>query len=322
MTIIKLCLTLRQFYMTVLKFSKLPLKLSWMYSMVSVSTNHAARTLWVLASLKKVPQFLLNSIPYYSHPLYASDRFHLHGRMAILQPYIKKEDRLLPSNYRPISLLCQAGKSMERCVHKVLYNYINEHKLLTPYQLGFVPGDSTTFQLLHTYHMFCEAVDGGKEVRVVFCDISKASDRVWHRGLIHKLRDIGCSDRLLNWFSSYLSNRRQRVIYNGQASEWTFVKAGVPQGSILGPLLFLIYINDIVNELSASVRLFADDTSLYMFCAKLESVQFRNCPAQSGNSHFVGRSGNSYFAQSNSGIARAQSGNRDKVRISIRRIRN
>ena len=176
----------------------------------------------------------------------------------------KKEDRSLPSNNRPISLLCQPGKSLERCVHKELYNYINEHKLLTPFQSGFVPGDSTTFQLLHTYHMFCEAVDSGKEVRVVFCDISKAFDRVWQRGLIHKLRDIGCSDAIIKWFSSYLSNRRQRVVLNGQTSEWTFVKAGVPQGSILGPLLFFIYINDIVNELRASVRLFADDTSLYI----------------------------------------------------------
>ena len=101
-------------------------------------------------------------------------------------------------------------------MHKELYNYINEHKLLTPLQSGFVPGDSTTFQLLHTYHMFCEAVDSGKEVRVVFCDISKAFDWVWHRGLIHKLRDIGCSDAIIKWFSSYLSNRRQRTVLNGQ----------------------------------------------------------------------------------------------------------
>ena len=176
----------------------------------------------------------------------------------------KKDDRSLPSNYRPISLLCQAGKAMERCVHKELFNYINDKKLLTPFQSGFVPGDSTTFQLLHTYHTFCEAVDSGKEVRVVFCDISKAFDRVWHMGLIHKLRDMGCSEEVLKWFSSYLTNRRQRVVNNGQTSEWTFVKAGVPQGSILGPLLFLIYINDIVIELHASVRLFADDTSLYI----------------------------------------------------------
>ena len=83
-------------------------------------------------------------------------------------------------------------------------------------------------------------------------------------GLIHKLQDMGCSNALTKWFASYLSNRRQRVVLNGQVSEWTFVKAGVPQGSILGPLLFFIYINDIVNELRASVRLFADDTSLYI----------------------------------------------------------
>ena len=157
------------------------------------------------------------------------------------QPYTKK-DRSLPSNYRPVSLLCQPGKSLERCVHKELYNNINEHKVLTPFQSGFVPGDSTTFQLLHTYHMFCEAVGSGKEVRAVFCDISKAFDMVWHRELIHKLRDIGCSDAIIKWFSSYLSNRRQRVVLNGQTSEWTFVKDGVPQSSIHGPLL-LFYLH-------------------------------------------------------------------------------
>ena len=87
-------------------------------------------------------------------------------------------------------------------------------------------------------------------------------------GLIHKLRDFCCSEDLLNWFSSYLSIRRQRVIHNGQASEWIFVNAGVPQGSILAPLLFLMYIDDIVNVLRASVRLFADDTHLYAIVEK------------------------------------------------------
>ena len=153
---------------------------------------------------------------------------------------------------------------MERCIHKYLSNYITVNDILTPLQSGFRHGDSTTNQLLHTYHTICEAVDKGKGVRAVFCDISKAFDRVWHKGLLFKLRTIGCSDSIINWFLSYLSNRRQRVVINGQASDWASVLAGVPQGSILGPLLFLIFINDIVKHIGCSIRLFADDTSLYI----------------------------------------------------------
>ena len=145
---------------------------------------------------------------------------------------------------------------MERCVHKHLFNYIQENEILTPFQSGFVPGDSTTFQLLHTYHAFREAVDAGKEVRVVVCDISKAFDRVWHRGLLYKLSRIGCSDHVIKWFSSYLSNRRQCVILSSALSEWASLYTGVPQGSILGPLLILIFINDIVKNINSSKRLF------------------------------------------------------------------
>ena len=109
---------------------------------------------------------------------------------------------------------------MERCIHKYHYNYVLTNHFFTPLQSGFVPGDSTTFQLLHTYHMFCEAVDNGKEFQTVFCDISKAFDRVWHKGLLHKLRVIGCSGKVLSWFPSYLSGRRQRVVLNGNFSKW------------------------------------------------------------------------------------------------------
>ena len=153
---------------------------------------------------------------------------------------------------------------MERCVHKYLYNYIIENAILTPFQSGFVRGDSTTNQLLQIYHTFCNVVDSVKEVRAVFCDISKAFDRVWHRGLLPKLSGIGCSDKITSWFSSYLTGRKQPVVLSGHVSEWMSVLAGVPQGSMLGPLLFLIYINDIVKNLGCSIRLFADDTSLYI----------------------------------------------------------
>ena len=122
---------------------------------------------------------------------------------------------------------------MERCIHKHLYN--NVITILT-LQSGFVPGDATTCQLLHRYHMFCEAVDNGKEVQAKFCDISKAFDRVWHKGLLHKLRGIGSSEKVWVWFSSCFSGRRQRVVFNGKFSMWVEVLASVPQGSILGPL--------------------------------------------------------------------------------------
>ena len=100
--------------------------------------------------------------------------------------------------------------------------------------------------------MFCEDVDNGKEVRAVFCDINKAFDRVWYKGLLHKLHGIGFSGKVLSWFSSYLSGRRQRVVFNGKFSKWVEVLAGIPQGSILGPLLFLIYINDIGISMTLS----------------------------------------------------------------------
>ena len=98
----------------------------------------------------------------------------------------------------------------------------------------------------------------------MFCDISKAFDRVWHKGLLFKLRSIGLSALIVAWFEDFLLNRQQRVCIKGVSSSWKFVTAGVPRGSILGPTLFLIYINGIVHERTSNIRLFADDTSLYI----------------------------------------------------------
>ena len=126
--------------------------------------------------------------------------------------------------------------------------------------------------LLFLYDSFCEALDDGKEIRVVFCDISKAFDRVWHRGLLCKLKAAGVTSTALKWFQSYLSNRKQRVVLPGVLSDWKSIKAGVPQGSILGPLLFLIFINDIVSDINSNIRLFADDTTLYIIVENPQSA--------------------------------------------------
>ena len=97
---------------------------------------------------------------------------------------------------------------------------------------------------------------------MIFFDVSKAFDKVWHKGLLFKLYHVGVRGRLIKWFTEYLSNRQQRVVLNGSVSELSVLKAGVPQGSILGPLLFLVYISDIIDDLESNISLFADDTSL------------------------------------------------------------
>ena len=125
--------------------------------------------------------------------------------------YSQKDSLTNPGNYRPISLLNYNGKLLDRCVHKHQRNYFIENNVITPYQSGFVGGDSIVIQLLYLSNEFSKAVDEGREIRVVFCEISMAFDRVWHRGLIHRLRSVGLSGSLIDWLSDYLDNRQQRV---------------------------------------------------------------------------------------------------------------
>ena len=144
-----------------------------------------------------------------------------------------------------------------------MFRFFLDNKLISTNQSGFKPGDSCINQLLSITHEIYKSFDDGLEVRSVFLDISKAFDKVWHEGVIFKLKQNGISGDLLNILTDFLSNRKQRVVLNGQVSTWTSVNAGVQQGFILGPLLFLIYINDLSDNLSSNVKLFADDTSLF-----------------------------------------------------------
>ena len=184
-------------------------------------------------------------------------------KYANIQPVFKKENREIKSNYRPISLLPICGKILEKIIFDQLYAFLNLNNLLSKNQSGFRPGDSTICQLLSITSSIYEAFENYEETRTVFLDISKAFDKVWHEGLISKLKCNGISGKLLTFFENYLSQRYQRVVLNGKESEWTGIKAGVPQGSVLGPLLFLIYINDLTDNISSDMRLFADDSSLF-----------------------------------------------------------
>ena len=184
-------------------------------------------------------------------------------KLASVTAIFKKEDRTACKNYRPISLLPCLSKVFERCVFKEIFNFLHRNKLITQLQAAYSPSSSIEFQLLELYHIVAEALENRNVVNFIFCDISKAFDKVWHEGLIYKLHSIGIRGSVLKWIKSYLHNRRQRVIVNGIPSDVRELHAGVPQGSILGPLLFIIYINDIVDVVSSNIRLYADDSILF-----------------------------------------------------------
>ena len=194
-------------------------------------------------------------------------------------PVHKKNDKQLVNNYRPISFLPIFGKILEKVIFDIIYGFLLEKNLLNPNQSGFRPSDSCINQLLAITHEIFEAFDCNPslEVRAVFLDITKAFDKVWHEGLLYKLKSMGILGELYNLLENYLSGRFQRAILNRQTSSWRPVLAGVPQRSILGPLLFLIYINNLPNELKSNAKLFADDTSLYTIVKdKNESANILN----------------------------------------------
>ena len=180
-------------------------------------------------------------------------------KFANVIPLFKNDNCQLKQKYRPVSLLPSFSKICERVVFFHLYYFLMETGFLYKFQSGFRPGDSTINQLIFLVHKIYEALEGGKEVRVVFLDISKAFDKVWHAGLLRKLEALGVQSPLLQWFKS---NWKQRVVIEGQCSGWRIIKSGVPQGSVLGPLLFLVYINDITDDPASLPLIYADDSTL------------------------------------------------------------
>ena len=190
-------------------------------------------------------------------------KFPNEWKMANVVPVHKKSDKQILENYRPVSLLPICGKVFERLMYNSLFEYFIQNNLISPYQSGFKPGDSCTNQLISITHKIYQSFDDGFEARGVFLDISRAFDKVWHDGLIYKLKQNGVAGDLLDTLTNFLKERKQRVVLNGQYSTWSNVEAGVPQGSIFGPLLFLVYINDLPENLVSNPKLFADDTSLF-----------------------------------------------------------
>ena len=183
-------------------------------------------------------------------------------------PIFKKGHRFEPLNYRPVSLTPVCCKSLERIITHHLLAYLEENGLLSEHQFGFRQGMSTMEQLLLVYNDIAASVDAGKIVDLVLFDYSKAFDIVCHKVLLTKLHAIGIEGKILNWINSFLSDREMRVSVRGCFSSARSVHSGVPQGSVIGPLLFLIYINHIGSQLKSKYKIFADDLKLYS-CVKL-----------------------------------------------------
>ena len=178
-------------------------------------------------------------------------------------PVHKKDNKQGLKNYRPISFFSIYKKFFERLIYNEVFTFFTENNLISPNQSGYRSGDFCVNQLLPITHEIYKSFDEELKVRGVFLDISKAFDKVRHIGLLLKLNQNGFPENLLKLLHDFLSCRKQWVVLNGQHSSWDNITAGVPQGSILGPLLFLIYRNDLPNDLSTNCKLFTDDTSLF-----------------------------------------------------------
>ena len=155
-------------------------------------------------------------------------------------PIHKCESTLEPNNYRPISLLSIFDKIIEKLMHKQLYGFLNENNILFENQFGFRKNNSTSFALMQITETIKESIDNKKYGCGIFIDLRKAFDTVNHEILLRKLDHYGIRGTALTWYKSYLSNRKQYVFHNGESSQYQTIRSGVPLGSVLGPLLFLI----------------------------------------------------------------------------------
>ena len=194
-------------------------------------------------------------------------------RDAIVTPLLKKGSRSEASNYRPVSLTSIICKVLEKIIKERVVEHLCRHRIIKSTQHGFMKGRSCLSNLLDFFEEVYENLDRNNSVDLVYLDFAKAFDKVPHKRLATKLRACGIQGSILQWITNWLKERRQRVRVMGKNSNWIEVTSGVPQGSVLGPLLFVIYINDIDDGIVSKISKFADDTKL---CATVNNEEEAN----------------------------------------------
>ena len=178
-------------------------------------------------------------------------------------PLFKKGSRNKSENYRPVSLTSVICKLLERLIKDHMVEFLVKHKLLNSSQHGFLKASSCLTNMLCFLEEITKWIDVGSPVDIIYLDFQKAFDKVPHQRLLLKLKAHGIGDSITDWIEQWLTDRRQRVVVDGEVSNWKSVLSGVPQGSVLGPILFLIYINDLDDSITSNVLKFADGTKLF-----------------------------------------------------------
>ena len=194
-------------------------------------------------------------------------------RLGTVVPIYKKGCKSLPENYRPISLTSVICKVLEAIVRDEMMTFLLETGQLSRHQHGFRPRRSCTTQLLEVIDEWSRLIENGEPLDTIYLDFKKVFDAVPHQRLFRKLQAYGIHGNLLRWIESFLSGRKQQVLLGSCHSRWSPVPSGVPQGSVLGPLLFLVYINDIPDVVTSSIKIFADDTKVYRSVANPFQIQ-------------------------------------------------